>query len=190
MIRFGKREKSETPENSEKLEKSEERYKSKRQKKHDISSYDDLRDKGRISARIIDVSSGLKAIEGVYAVRIHSTGFTALIMNDYIPALGKIDGDVTFLSRDGEYPYLNIHGFYKHQHNEFTLLVEEHVNAGKEGRNAKTSSAEETAAAAKADVKEVIDNNEEETGEENLEEAAEDNLEENAEDASKVNDAG
>ena len=96
--------------------------------------FDGMRDAGRISARIIDVSSGLKAIEGVYAVRIHSADFTALIMNDYIPALGKIDGDVTFLSRDGEYPYYGIRGFYKHQHNEFTLLVEEHA-ADRKGEN-------------------------------------------------------
>ncbi len=108
------------------------------------SRYDELRDAGRISARIIDVSSGLRAIEGVYAVRIHSADFTALIMNDYIPALGKIDGDVTFLSRDGEYPYHDIRGFYKHQHNEFTLLVEEH-DAGSRRKDTSSETAEEDA---------------------------------------------
>lgn len=108
------------------------------------SRYDELHDAGRISARIIDVSSGLRAIEGVYAVRIHSADFTALIMNDYIPALGKIDGDVTFLSRDGEYPYHDIRGFYKHQHNEFTLLVEEH-DAGSRRKDTSSETAEEDA---------------------------------------------
>ena len=114
------------------LTRQKKREDGENRKSHDESRYgedrfDGMRDAGRISARIIDVRSGLKAIEGVYAVRIHSADFTALIMNDYIPALGKIDGDVTFLSRDGEYPYYGIRGFYKHQHNEFTLLVEEHA---------------------------------------------------------------
>lgn len=115
MVRLTRRKKKENAENHEIREGYGE------------DRFDGMRDAGRISARIIDVSSGLKAIEGVYAVRIHSADFTALIMNDYIPALGKIDGDVTFLSRDGEYPYYGIRGFYKHQHNEFTLLVEEHA---------------------------------------------------------------
>jgi hypothetical protein len=89
-------------------------------------------DAGRISARIIDAGCGLQELRGVWAVRIHSTDLNVLIMNDYIPALGKIDGDVTFLSDDGEHEYRNIRGFYKHQHNEFTLLVEEHLPDGSE----------------------------------------------------------
>lgn len=97
-------------------------------KKQDV--YADQRNRGRINARIIDVKSGLKVISGIYAVRIHSKDFYALIMNDYLPTLGKIDGDIIFLSRDGEHPYTGIKGFYKHQHNEFTLLIEEHT--GKE----------------------------------------------------------
>ena len=93
-------------------------------------AYAEQNDKGRINARIIDVSSGLKVISGIYAVRIHSKDFYALIMNDYLPTLGEIDGDIIFLSRDGEHPYRGIKGFYKHQHNEFTLLVESYT--GKE----------------------------------------------------------
>ena len=98
--------------------------------KHNTDRYAELRDRGRINDRIIDASSGLKVISGVYAVRIHSKDYYALIMNDYIPALGRVDGDIIFLSRDGEHPYHAVRGFYKHQHNEFTLLIEEHL--GKE----------------------------------------------------------
>lgn len=89
--------------------------------------YADLKDGGRINARIIDARAGLRVLDGVYAVRIHSRDFYALIMNDYLPTLGKVEGDVIFLNRDGEYPCLGVRGFYKHQHNEFTLLIEEHT---------------------------------------------------------------
>ena len=89
--------------------------------------YAKLKNEGRISARIIDVSSGLKELKGVYAVRIHSFDFYALIMNDYLPTIGKINGDITFLNADGEHVLHGIRGFYKNQHNEFTLLVEDHI---------------------------------------------------------------
>lgn len=125
--------KREKPEESEKKDRLEKKEKPLKKRKPDNDRYAELKDSGRINARIIDVSSGLRVIGKVYAVRIHSREFTALIMNDYIPALGKIDGDVVFLSRDGEYPYYGITGFYKHQHNEFTLLIEEH-DTGKEDR--------------------------------------------------------
>ncbi len=87
--------------------------------------YKDQKENGRINARIIDTAAGLTTISEIYAVRIHSKDFHALIMNDYLPTLGKIDGDITFLSGEGEHSYFAIKGFYKHQHNEFTLLVEE-----------------------------------------------------------------
>ncbi len=90
------------------------------------NKYEELRDQGRINARIIDAESGLRVLEGVYAVRIHSKQFYALIMNDYVPTLGQVEGDVTFLHKDGEEHYSAVRGFYKHQHNEFTLLIEEH----------------------------------------------------------------
>ena len=94
--------------------------------KQAIDTYADLRNAGRINARIIDARSGLQTLEGIFAVRIHSKGFRALIMNDYLPIIGRVDGSVTFLNREGERRYGNIRGFYKHQHNEFTLLIEEY----------------------------------------------------------------
>ncbi len=96
-------------------------------------TYDELREYGRINARIIDAQAGLKVIENVYAVRIHSKHFYALIMNDYLPMLGQVEGDIVFLARDGELLYQGVRGFYKHQHNEFTLIIDEHEGSSEAG---------------------------------------------------------
>lgn len=82
---------------------------------------------GKIRARIIDVESGLRLLSRVCAVRIQSRDYNLLLMDDYLPALGKIDGTVTFLMAEDETTLSGIRGFYKHQHNEFTLLIEEHA---------------------------------------------------------------
>ncbi len=79
---------------------------------------------GEIHARIIDAENGFRLISGVYAVRIRSLDYNLLIMEDYLPTLGKIDGDIVILTDDGEVELRGVHGFYKHQHNEFTLLVD------------------------------------------------------------------
>lgn len=94
--------------------------------------YAQMRDKGRINARIIDGKTGLRVLSGVYAVRMHSKHAHVLIMNDYVPTLGKLDGDITFLNQEGEHSYRGVRGFYKHQHNEFTLLIEEYAGKGEE----------------------------------------------------------
>lgn len=85
---------------------------------------------GSIRARVIDEEKGLRLITGVSVVRVRSKGYNLLIMEDYLPALGKVDGSVTFLTRDEEYHLDGVRGFYKHQHNEFTLLLEKQAPAG------------------------------------------------------------
>lgn len=86
--------------------------------------YEDLRDHGRINARIVDASEGLKVIPRAYVIRVKDRDGLRLFMNDYLPTIGKVVGNVTFLTADGEVSYTGIRGFYKLQHNEFTLLIE------------------------------------------------------------------
>lgn len=83
---------------------------------------------GNIRARVIDEENGLRVLAGVCVVRIRSKEYNLLIMEDYLPTLGKIDGSVTFLTREEEYRLDGVKGFYKHQHNEFTLLLEKQAS--------------------------------------------------------------
>lgn len=82
------------------------------------------RQRGKIHARIIDEENGLRLISGVRAVRVIDRRSRILIMEDYLPTLGKIDGSIVIVTAEGEVAYDGIQGFYKHQHNEFTLLIE------------------------------------------------------------------
>ena len=79
---------------------------------------------GGIRARVIDEEHGLRLLSGVYAVRVQSSGYSLLIMEDYMPMLGQVDGTVVFLTAEREMRLEKVQGFYKHQHNEFTLLIE------------------------------------------------------------------
>ena len=78
---------------------------------------------GTISARIMSEKEGLEPLDDVRAVRILSRGYNLLIMDDYMPTIGEVHGDVIFLLRDGEKKYLGVDGFFKHQGNRFTLFI-------------------------------------------------------------------
>lgn len=80
--------------------------------------------RGKIHARVIDEENGLQVISGVRAVRVIDRHARILIMEDYLPTLGRIEGSIVIITTEGEIAYDGIKGFYKHQHNEFTLLIE------------------------------------------------------------------
>lgn len=84
-----------------------------------------VRGKGSIKVRIIDEKDGLRVIEHVTAIRVHSSNYVLLIMKDYSPTLGEIEGDLVFLMEDGELFLKDIHGCFKQQDNEFTVIIEE-----------------------------------------------------------------
>ena len=79
---------------------------------------------GKIHARVIDYKYGLQDISGVCAVRVIDNSYRLLIMEDYLPALGEVEGEVVIITHDQELRFQDISGFYKVQHNEFVLLID------------------------------------------------------------------
>lgn len=80
---------------------------------------------GKIKARVINEENGFQKLDGVRAVRISSSDYNLLILDDFTATIGRIEGDITFVLPDQEVKLSNILGYYKHQHNEFTLLIQE-----------------------------------------------------------------
>lgn len=102
--------------------------KSEKNKKQEQVEQEDFlfQDAPKIRGRIIDSNKGMRFLPEVTAVRIRSDQYGLLIMEDYMPTLGRIAGSIVFLTPEGEVRYDEIEGFYKHQYNEFTLLIQNH----------------------------------------------------------------
>lgn len=63
-------------------------------------------------------------IENVKVIRIKSELYTLLIMKDYWPVVGEINGRIS-IEADENYTYENIEGFYTLSHNIFHLMIKE-----------------------------------------------------------------
>ena len=74
---------------------------------------------------IYSIVNGVKEIQHVRLIRIKSRKYNLLIMEDYLPVLGEIDGDVTIQSEDEVFALEGIYGFYMHQDNQFRLMLKE-----------------------------------------------------------------
>ena len=78
-----------------------------------------------IRASIISLKDGYTHLENLKAIRIISTNYNILIMDDYVPIIGEVKGSIAFESKDGTVKaFQNVHGYYRHCRNEFSFMME------------------------------------------------------------------
>ena len=80
---------------------------------------------GKITATVLGIDEGFQKFEQVDMIRIKSEKYTLLIMDDYMPVIGRIDGMVEIVSGEDTRSFKPIHGFYTHRKNTFELLIKE-----------------------------------------------------------------
>ena len=78
-----------------------------------------------IKVRIFDLKKGLVEYENIKIIRIISKNYNLLIMQDYLPILGEIEGSVDIKNEDIELNYKNIKAFYMNSSNVFNLMIKE-----------------------------------------------------------------
>lgn len=83
-----------------------------------------------MTAKVLSFKEGLKTYEGVDLIRLVSAKYNLLILNDYMPVLGEIDGYVEIVSGEKQNIYEGINGFFTHSSNEFELLITEEDYVG------------------------------------------------------------
>ncbi len=80
---------------------------------------------GKITATVLGIDEGFQKFEQVDMIRIKSEKYTLLIMDDYMPVIGRIDGMVEIVSGEDTRSFQPVHGFYTHRKNTFELLIKE-----------------------------------------------------------------
>ena len=66
---------------------------------------------GKITATVLGIDEGFQKFEQVDMIRIKSEKYTLLIMDDYMPVIGRIDGMVEIVSGEDTRSFQPIHGF-------------------------------------------------------------------------------
>ena len=78
-----------------------------------------------IHVRIFSLDKGLVEYENIKVIRIISKDYNLLVMQDYLPILGEIDGSVDIKNEDIEINYKQIKAFYMNSGNVFNLMIKE-----------------------------------------------------------------
>ena len=78
-----------------------------------------------MKVRIFDLAHGLKEYENIKFIRIVSSDYNLLIMQDYMPVIGEIKGTLTINSNEIDLEYKDVDAYYIHRDNEFNLMIKE-----------------------------------------------------------------
>ncbi len=81
-------------------------------------------DEGKILVRICGREKGLEEYEKVSFVRVISKGYNLLIMADYLPIIGQLEGSIFFRTGKEEYGREHLKGYFMHKNNQFSLMLE------------------------------------------------------------------
>lgn len=82
-------------------------------------------DKSGIKVRIFDIEDGLREYKDIKIIRIISKDYNLLIMKDYLPIIGEIEGNVDIKNDEVNLSFKDIKAFYMNSNNEFNLMIKE-----------------------------------------------------------------
>ena len=82
-------------------------------------------DSSGIRVRVFDMDHGLREYEDIKIVRIISKDYNLLIMKDYLPIIGEIEGSVDIKNDKIDESFKNIKAFYMNSSNVFNLMIKE-----------------------------------------------------------------
>lgn len=82
-------------------------------------------DSSGIKVRIFDMAHGLREYEDIKIIRIISKDYNLLIMKDYLPIIGEIEGSVDIKNDTVDLSFKDIKAFYMNSENIFNLMIKE-----------------------------------------------------------------
>lgn len=85
--------------------------------------------KKSIEAIVISFRNRYQIYYNVKLIRIVSKKYNLLIMVDYMPIVGELDGDIEIVSENDVVSMKNINAFYIMKNNVFKLLIREDTHA-------------------------------------------------------------
>ena len=78
-----------------------------------------------IIVKVFSLEKGMEEYNDVTAIRIKSEDYNLLIMKDYMPIIGQINGSIQIEGIDINETINNIKGYYINYDNVFNIIIEE-----------------------------------------------------------------
>lgn len=90
-----------------------------KKKQSDKKSFDNMQ------VKVLNIKDGLKTYQDVHCIRINHQSEKLIIMKDYMPIIGEVNGEVIIEMKDETIKLSNIIGYYMNYQNQFNLFLKE-----------------------------------------------------------------
>ena len=77
----------------------------------------------KINVKILNIKNGLTEYNNVKIIKIKSEKYSIVIMEDYLPVIGEVEGNVEIITEDNIVKFKDIHGYYMLKHNQFKFFI-------------------------------------------------------------------
>lgn len=78
-----------------------------------------------IKVKVFDIRNGLRVYDNIKIIRIVSKDYNLLVMKDYLPIIGEVEGTVDIKNDDINMSFKDIRAFYMNSDNVFNLMIKE-----------------------------------------------------------------
>lgn len=78
-----------------------------------------------IKVNIMNLKNGLSEYENVIHIKIISKTYNLIIMKDYLPLIGEVEGNIEIRTANDNLKLDDVIGYYIHKHNQFDLFLKD-----------------------------------------------------------------
>lgn len=78
-----------------------------------------------IVVRLLNINGDVKQFDDVKFIKIKSKKYNLIIMKDYLPIIGDIDGRIQIGRENENIDMHRVKGYFMHKHNQFNLFYAE-----------------------------------------------------------------
>ncbi len=81
-----------------------------------------------MQVRVLSLEKGLEIYNDIKIIRIVSRDNNLMIMSEFQPVIGEINGNVTFISEESDYGLNDVKAFFCFRKNVMKIIIKEDVN--------------------------------------------------------------
>ena len=78
-----------------------------------------------ITVQLLNIAGDVKKFEDVKFIKIKSQKYNLIIMKDYLPIIGEIQGEIQIGREKENIEMKRVRGYIMHKHNKFNLFYSE-----------------------------------------------------------------
>ena len=78
-----------------------------------------------IVVQLLNINGGVTEYQNVKFIKIISKKYNLIIMRDYLPIIGEVQGEIEIGTEDNTINFKKVKGYFMHKHNKFNLFYSE-----------------------------------------------------------------